>query len=133
MSLSLINLVILIGLFAGGYVVGALLSIYVVSIDGIFLSVGTGIIAVLFLTWPIHKKFHFRPFCFPKCDKCKKIPKGYYFGEAHWPKVVLECIECKQRIEIWMMRKIQKEEISKDLSVYVLKWPEFIGRWKRIK
>lgn len=132
MFLTLINVLIFIGLFAGGsFSTYALM--YLVHFPHYGrLSLLGGFAAVLWLTWPIYRYFHFRPLCLPICPSCHDRPYAYGMAHSHWPRVILVCRNCAGPLEVWMTRSLDKKDASMEMPSFYLRWPEFIGLWRQV-
>ncbi len=132
MQLSLIDLLVILGLFICGSLGTSALLNSVHSTHIMTLSLLGGIVAVLGLTWPIYKRFHFRPLCFPVCPNCRRMPDAYGLAYARWPRAVIVCTICEAPLEVWMTRILDVENASTEMPSFSLRWPEFIGIWRRI-
>jgi len=132
MKLSLIDLVVIVGLFVvGSLTVSALLPLaHATHTTAFAFTLLGGVVAVLWLTWPIFRHFHFRPLCLPVCPNCRRIPEAYGVAYARWPSAILVCTKCETPLEIWMTRTPGKGVSTKMPSFYLL-WPEFFGLWRQ--
>ncbi len=132
MRLTLIDLVVILGLFiAGGLSTYEVLHI-VRCVHPKLLSLVGGTVTVLGLAWPIYRHFHFRPLCFPVCPSCRRMPDAYGLADARWPRAVLICSNCEVPLEIWMTRTLHTRDVSLNMPTFCLRWPEFIGLWRRV-
>ena len=91
--------------------------------------------------WPICRLLGIPPlFIFaPACPHCHKKPGGWWCVERQMPmkgrtpeRVVLACGLCEGRVELWLRRSVAMGAVSGSLPSYRLRWPEFLGIWRRL-
>ncbi|MFN0053811.1 MAG: hypothetical protein ACKV0T_16650 [Planctomycetales bacterium] len=92
-------------------------------------GIALGWVLFLGLSPPIYRRLRLLPLFLPVCPHCKKRPSGYQVGEAHWPRVVVACGNCKQTTELWWSPP-SSEEVSKTVPSLLLVWPQSIGLWR---
>lgn len=93
--------------------------------------------AVLFalaMLWLICRTLRMPPlflFACP-CPHCGRKPGAYALRTDEWPMTPLACTLCGGALVLWMTRRAAPEHLPLDTPVYCLRWPEFVGRWRRI-
>ena len=132
MAITGINLLLLIVLYTGGSLVGGTVASFILGYPSATLSLLGGAVAVLGLSWPIYKHFRFRPLCLPRCHHCHRMPETYGVAYAEWPLVVVICTACNAPTELWMTRTVNINAVSTETPSFYLRWPEFIGLWRRV-
>ena len=93
------------------------------------------------LYWPICRLLGIPPLLIfaPACPHCGKQPGGWWCVERHMAqkgrtpeRVVLACGLCEGRVELWLRRCVASSAVTASLPSYRLRWPEFLGIWRRL-
>jgi hypothetical protein len=93
------------------------------------------------LYWPICKRLGIPPLLIfaPGCPHCHARPGGWWCVERQMPKkgrsperVILACGLCEKRVELWLRRRVAAGAITGSRPAYRLRWPEFLGIWRRL-
>ncbi len=98
----------------------------------IVLSLISGGAVILFLSALIYQRFHWLPLWVPVCPYCRRRPKEYHIVAGEWPAFILECGTCELPLKVWMCRASRVSDYDGGLPSLCLRWPEFVGLWKRI-
>lgn len=92
-----------------------------------------GFMAIV-LAWPIARRFGMGPlmiFSGP-CPNCKKRPSGWWSVATEADCLRLACGQCGTELELWLTRSPSTELVATTRPAYRLRWPEFVGVWRRI-
>ena len=97
------------------------------------LAVLAGHLAGLEVSWWLCRIIGYPPLSlfFGPCPSCDGRPAGWWFQWRSHSLLVLGCGDCGQKVELWLSRTRYAEPPSA-LPRYELRWPEFLGRWRRI-
>lgn len=129
MRLTLIELLIFLGLFVPGAVIGFAVAL-VLAPDWIVCTAIGGVAAVVLLAPLIYRRFHFRPLFLPKCPHCRKRPEGYWIAESCWPREIVVCQACSGQTELWYQPGERTDFAG--LPRLRLCWPWFVGIWSEL-
>ena len=93
---------------------------------------GFAVISYVLLTPIIYRIFRLKALWLPKCPNCGSKHRHYiwHIEESIWPREVIYCGTCKQKIILWYSIIKKKEDTA--VPQYLLLWPQSWGRWKRI-
>ena len=129
MRLTLIDLLVLLGLFVVGLVAGIALIHFLgyPALAPLELAMGVG--AVVVFESPIYRRFQFRPLFLPRCPHCHKRPELYGIAGGGWPREVVVCGACRGVCHLWYDKDVPADEVSADVPSLTLRWPYFIGLW----
>ena len=86
---------------------------------------------VVLLAWPICRALHIWPMRWrlPPCPHCRSPRESYLLEVVDWPRTELSCPQCGGRLELWLQRAAGAA--GADLPRFRLRWPEFLGLWRR--
>ena len=89
---------------------------------------------MLTLIWHACRLFRFPPLFIlaSSCPHCGRRPAVYGLRTDDWPKTLLACTLCGGIFILWMARRVRPELLDLDVPTYALRWPEFVGRWRRV-
>ena len=99
----------------------------------VMIALGCG--AVIFLSWPVYRVLHLRPLILPICPRCGKRHTNYHVPAAAWPDAVLVCVHCEAPLRLLLTRKAPPNpptDIPTDIPTVNLRWPEFLGMWRKV-
>src|SRR5262245_5674126 len=98
------------------------------------LTMPAALLLALVVAWPISRLFHISPlmiFSGP-CPGCRTRPPGWWRVESHGKRLTIACATCGQRVDLWLTRKPETGAASGTSCVFTLRWPEFLGIWRRV-
>lgn len=128
MRLSMCDLVLL----AVPFYAGLLTAVGVLGRrDGSWVGLLAGLLLVLLVAPRIYRALHFFPLFFPRCPHCRCRPEAYGVVQHEWPRAVLCCCRCEQFHEIRFVYP-ERLPVASDFPVLVLRWPWFLGWWRRV-
>jgi hypothetical protein len=87
------------------------------------------------LAWPIARCFRMTPlmiFSGP-CPNCKQQPPGWGGHAAEPDRLLLLCVKCGTEFDLWLTCRPPMERVTTTRPACRLRWPEFLGVWKRIE
>jgi phage FluMu protein Com len=127
--MNLIQFLIIFLLFLGGSIVGNLVSRWIFFLPHGMLEVVFGIVSVLFLSWPVYKRFGLLPQP-PPCPRCNEIEYVLISQEPF--RMRWQCKHCGQVILLEAESVIILDEKGVAVRKFELRWPKFWGRWKEV-
>jgi hypothetical protein len=91
-------------------------------------------VAALFLAWPVARLFRVPPMMFlaGACPNCGRHPPGWWSDQIDKDLLKLACGQCRQRVDLWLA-KAPRTDPSPDVPTYVLRVPQFLGIWRRVR
>ena len=91
------------------------------------------ILAVL-LAGPIARLFRLSPLMIlaGPCPRCGMRPAGWWYDDRRTGALHLQCGNCGQPVDLWAWRRPAAGEIAPDTPSFVLRWPTFLGFWRRV-
>ena len=98
------------------------------------LSAPIGLAAIV-LAWPLARRLGMSPLMVlaGPCPGCKQRPPGWWASRSgETERLQLVCGHCGSDLELWLTRQPPLERVAKDRPAFRLRWPEFLGIWKRI-
>ena len=95
MRLTLIDLVVLGGLFLAGVAVSTPALFIARPLAVAPFGVACGIAAVLTGASPVYRRLYFRPLFVPVCPHCHRRPQFYRLRLSEWPLEVAACGSCE--------------------------------------
>ncbi|HEV8718149.1 MAG TPA: hypothetical protein VGX03_35705 [Candidatus Binatia bacterium] len=101
----------------------------------LFSAVFAGVfVLTLVVAWAIAKRIHLTPLRIwtPRCPHCDGKSDDYRFAERAWPSIRLECPKCNGQFLLLMRRANSPTDGHTPLPTYALRWPEFLGLWRRV-
>jgi hypothetical protein len=100
----------------------------------VWISIVPAMVAAIVVAWPFARLLRIPPmFVFSgPCPACKRRPAGWWKHGTDAGEWQLACGECGERVTLWVAPPRRADAISKDVPTYVLKWPRFLGVWRRI-
>lgn len=130
MRLTLIDLLILGGLFAIGALAGARTAHPHDDPARAVFGVFVGAVTILVVASPIYRRLHFRPLWFPHCPHCRQRPEHYRIAEAGRGWEVVACGECGGIVQLWYARESPPADRDRTTPLLRLRWPYFLGPWR---
>jgi hypothetical protein len=91
-----------------------------------------GFIAVV-LAWPIARRFGMSPlmiFSGP-CPNCSRRRLGWWIVATEVDRLHLRCGQCGTEVDLWLTRPPSTQLIATTRPAYRLRWPAFLGVWRR--
>src|SRR5262245_14891284 len=141
--LHLLLLVALIALFSWAAVAAltALPAAMALLESGGSLAVATAVLLpllVAFLSviaaWPIASAIHLTPLRLwtPRCPQCGSSAREYRVIERSWPSLRLACPNCSGELVLHLLPARKAPTTSIEVPSYALRWPQFLGLWRRL-
>lgn len=136
MRLTLIDLFINQALIAAAVLSSAPLA-RALGLDGALAIVAVGCVLIP-AVWTlgasfIYQRLHIFPLVAPVCPHCNARPSEYTLtGAPDWPRFNLRCGACERETEVVTDRRATAVTPG-GLPLLQLQWPEFLGRWRRIR
>ena len=89
--------------------------------------------AALSLAWPIARLFGMTPMMTlaGPCPNCKTRPSGWWGSKPESNRLRLICGKCGTDVDLWLRRPTSQPAVAAR-PTYRLRWPEFLGMWRRI-
>jgi hypothetical protein len=127
--MNLVQLLTLIGLFFAGLPVGYPLAALLPFLPHGLVEVICGTASVLFLAWPVYKRFGWlpQPPACPRCNESQYVVVSHQTGGVKW-----KCNHCGQLIVLKSESILVIDDKGEAISRLELRWPKFFGRWKPI-
>ena len=96
--------------------------------------IGPVMVLSAFLAGPIARCLHLSPFTtlWGPCPGCGRRPSGWWSHPVSRDFLQLDCGECGQRVDLWLIKPSQQEPTADDVPTYTLRHPRFIGLWRRM-
>jgi hypothetical protein len=90
-------------------------------------------LAAVLLAWPVARLFGVGPLMFLSgpCPNCGQRPTAWGVTEQGAKHIRLVCSNCDQSVELWYSKSIP-DAPSGAIPRYRLRWPKFLGLWKRV-
>jgi hypothetical protein len=104
------------------------------------LTIGVSMVAALPVSWWLCRLFRVSPLMIfaPSCPHCHEHPPGWWCLEEHPPsgsrmvdRLELACDLCKGKVELHL-RRPQAAAVSSEFPSYRVRWPQFLGIWRRL-
>ena len=91
------------------------------------------IFAAVLLAWPIARLFGIGPLMVlsGRCPGCGQRPHAWGVLEKDANHLRLACSNCSQLVELWLSTTPPSVH-SETLPRYRLRWPKFLGLWKKV-
>ena len=89
--------------------------------------------AAILVAGPVSRRLRMPPlmvFAGP-CPGCGVRPEGWWLTEKVDERLTLMCVNCEQSVVLWMNRAPSAAEIVGGVPNYVMRWPSFLGIWRR--
>ena len=67
------------------------------------------------------------------CPACHTRPSGWWAMESQPRRLILACGGCGAQLDLWLTRKRPADVRSQQRYVFVLRWPQFLGIWRRVQ
>lgn len=137
MRLTLIDLVIAWVLGGGGAVAGQIVARrwLPASSDAVvtFVSASVAVAALFTLAPFVYRYFHLFPLFLPICPHCGTRPTGYWIrASPAWPRFRVKCPACEVETQL-LLAPSRTIEGQGGEPLLLLRWPWFLGLWKRIR
>ena len=86
------------------------------------------------IAWPIWQRLGFGPLFVRSgpCPYCQERPAKWLIRAQSKDRAALSCGQCGGQLELWLMRRPPMEHVSKVVPSFALRWPQFLGLWRRI-
>ena len=106
---------------------------FVASFGPPVLAMPLVLLGALELAWWICRILGFPPLFVlaGPCPACNRRPDGWRFRWESRLLLTLECGCCEQRVQLWMGRSLPSN-LSFEVPTFFLRWPEFLGIWRRV-
>ena len=130
MRLTLIDLIVLGGLFFAGAALCAPAALFVRPLVIVPFAALSGTAILLGLGSPLYRRLHFRPMFVPVCPHCHRRPIGYEILGGSWPLEVIRCGSCSGVTQLWYDSGAPPAELARRAPVAQSKWPFVLGRWQ---
>lgn len=133
MSLFLVDLAIWVAFFLFGYfIVGlAIPSGRFPEYVSVLFQSGAGVVTYVIGASFIYRRMLFRPLLSPVCPHCGKTPEAIEITGT-WPVFTMSCGSCDGQTEL-RMYKVDNSDGDGKLPCLQLKWPYFLGWYKRVR
>ena len=132
MRLTLIDLLVLVGVFVAGPAVDISLCQFLGHPDVAPLGVGSGFLVAVVLASLMYRRFHFRRLYLPRCPHCRKRPELYGIAGGGWPREILVCGSCRGVCQVLYDGKLSAEDVSSEVPTLRPHWLYFVGLWRPI-
>jgi hypothetical protein len=127
MIATLLHMLVTIGLVFGGMLLS--LSLPAAELLTAVAMLVLPLLMVLLLSWPVYRLLHLRPLILPKCPSCG-LRHNYHVPSEAWPVAVLVCPHCGEPFRIVLTGR-PDIAVTPDLPTLGLRWPAFLGLWRR--
>ena len=100
----------------------------------VWISEMPALFAAIAAAWPFARMLGIPPlmiFSGP-CPACTQRPAGWWRSDTRVDRWRLVCGACGERLTLWLTSPRSAEIISSDMPTYVLRWPQFLGVWRRV-
>jgi len=127
--MSVIQFLTIFVLFLVGSFVGSFLTRWIAFLPHGLAEVVFGAASVLFLAWPVYKRFGWlpQPPACPRCSECEYVLVSRETGGVKW-----KCKHCGQLIVLKSESVLVLDDKGDAINRLELRWPKFLGRWKAI-
>lgn len=99
----------------------------------VWISIVPAIVAAIVVAWPFARLLGMPPLMiFSACPACKRRPPGWWNSGTDTAQLQLACGECGERVNLWLTSPRPANIVSSDVPTYVLRWPRFLGVWRRV-
>lgn len=102
--------------------------------ERVWISLPPALFAAVATAWPLARMLGIPPlmiFSGP-CPSCTQRPAGWWKSAGGVDRWHLLCGECGACITLWLRSPRSTEITSPDEPTYVLRWPQFLGVWRRV-
>jgi hypothetical protein len=88
----------------------------------------------LAVAWPVARRLGIPPlmvFAGP-CPGCRQRPPGWWNSSTDRDRLQLTCGACGARVTVWLASSLPPDITALDVPTYVLRWPQYLGVWRRV-
>jgi hypothetical protein len=132
--LRLIDLIVAWVLLGVGGVAGRVAAVRVgVKDDGSLsmLSIASAAVVMLTIAPIVYRWLHLFPLYVPRCPHCGHRPAGYWIRQyPAWPSLRIKCGGCQGETDLLLAKGSFPPDAAE--ARLVLRWPQFVGIWKRV-
>ena len=133
MRLTLIDLILLGGLFVAGVALCAPALLFVRPLTAVPFAVVSGVGVVLGCGSPLYRRLHFRPLFVPVCPHCRQRPLRYEILGGGWPLEVVRCGSYPGVTHLWYATGAPPAELVRQAPVAQPRWLFVLGHWQVIE
>lgn len=96
--------------------------------------IGPVMVVSAFLAGPLARWLHLPPFVtyWGPCPGCGRRPRGWWSHPVTRDFLHLECGECGQRVNLWLIKPSSPVSTTDAVPTYTVRHPRFIGLWRRL-
>jgi hypothetical protein len=133
MRLSLIDLLIWAALASSGFAAAGLAIPAGWFPEHVYLLLQSGAAVAAYVVGAsfIYRRMLFWPLLSPTCPHCGKRPDAFEITGT-WPTFTMSCGSCRGQTEL-RMHQVDRPEGDSKLPCFQLKWPYFLGWYRRVR
>ena len=91
------------------------------------------IVVVAILGWPVFRLLSLRPLILPICPHCGMRHGNYHVPRDAWPDAVIFCDHCSKPLRLLLRTGVRTTTMEPaDFATVSLRWPGFLGLWRRV-